>query len=126
MDLLLLLFAIPLAIVIYSIILQKLINSPILVALSVFTIFLIVAIVQGDTTIYILTIVYAILAYVTAVLTNIIRRIIDRCMGENNSDNGCVCPSMNNVEVDFNKESLGTSQEVITNNNCGCNRRSWR
>lgn len=124
MNLLLWLFAIPFAVVIYSIILQKIISSPILAALSVFAVFLIVAIVQENSTLYIVSIAYAILSYITAVLTNLIRRIINRCSYGNNEATSF--NSINNLALEVNKDTLDATQNVINDNSCGCGCRRSR
>ena len=56
MNLLLLLFALPIATIIFSIVLQKIIRSPILVALTIFAIFLIVTFAAFDESFLIYTI----------------------------------------------------------------------
>lgn len=85
MNTLLLFFALPIAVIIISIALQKIFNNPLLVAAIIFAIFLVVTFVNDNTTYLIATIAYTILAYITAVLTNVISRIIKRL----NNNSGC-------------------------------------
>ena len=68
MDLLLLFFAIPLAVIILSIVLQKILKCPWLVAATFFAIFLIVTFAVGDIRLLIFTVVYTIISYITALI----------------------------------------------------------
>ena len=68
MDLLLLFFAIPLAVIILSIVLQKILKCPWLVAATFFAIFLIVTFSVGDIRLLIFTVVYTIISYITALI----------------------------------------------------------
>ena len=63
-NLILIFFALPLAVVIVSIALQKLFDSPALVAGIIFVVFLVATFIIGDLNILILAIAYAILAYI--------------------------------------------------------------
>ncbi len=76
MNTLLIFFALPIAVIIISIALQKIFKCPFLVAGIIFAIFLIVTFVVGNLNLLIATIAYTILAFITAVLTNIICRIL--------------------------------------------------
>ena len=76
MNLLLFLFAIPFAVIIFSIIIQKIINSPILVALSVFSVFIVIAAALQDDTYFIAAAIYTILAYIFAATVRLINNII--------------------------------------------------
>lgn len=119
MDLLLLFFAIPLAVIILSIVLQKILKCPWLVAATFFAIFLIVTFAVGDIRLLIFTVIYTIISYITALifravcnfmcngitLRNINTRNIntntlnanqvigngDNSIDENNNNNGCSC-----------------------------------
>lgn len=88
MNTLLIFFALPIAVIIISIALQKSFKCPFLVAAIIFAIFLIVTFVIGNLNYLVATIAYTILAFITAVLTNIICRILrelDRREGERES-----------------------------------------
>lgn len=88
MNTLLIFFALPIAVIIISIALQKIFKCPFLVAAIIFAIFLIVTFVIGNLNYLVATIAYTILAFITAVLTNIICRILrelDRREGERES-----------------------------------------
>lgn len=128
MNTLLIFFALPIAIIIISIALQKIFKCPFLVAGIIFAIFLIVTFAIGNLNYLVATIAYTILAFITAILTNIICRILrelDKREEANNnsgnlltiSSNGC-----NGVEND-----LLTINASYPNNNtnntgsCSCN-----
>lgn len=85
-TLLLIFFAIPIAVIIISIALQKIFRNPFLVAAIIFAIFLVVTFIIGDLIFLVATIAYTILAFITAVLTKIICKIIRR-LDEHEEDN---------------------------------------
>lgn len=76
----------PLATIVFSIALEKILNSPFLVSAIIFSIFLILAFTAFTTTFIINSVIYALIALITAFLYRIIRRIIDR-INDRNSDN---------------------------------------
>lgn len=103
-------FAFPIATIIISIALQKLLKNPILVAAFIFAIFLIVAFAAFDETFLIAVLVYTIIALITAFLT---------CIFCNHNDNeNSVCENIADI--------LGNMSENNETNNdnsgCGCNR----
>ena len=63
MNTLLIFFALPIAVIIISAILQKLLNNPFIVAALIFAIFLVVAFAVFDATFLIAALVYTILAF---------------------------------------------------------------
>ena len=92
MNTLLIFFALPIATIILAIVLQKILKCPFLVAGIIFAIFLIVTFAIGNLNYLVATIAYTILAFITAILTNIICRILrelDRREGERNSSGCC-------------------------------------
>lgn len=102
-------FALPLATILLSIVLQRILRFPILVAITAFAIFLIVAFVAFSDTLaeaIIATIAYTIIAYITAIIAKIVfillRRL--RCCQENNQ----------NEESNNNDNNTGT---IVTANN---------
>lgn len=100
MNVLLLFFALPLATIIISIALQKILKSPALVAGIIFSIFLIVTFIIGNLNFLIATIIYTLISYITAVLVNLICRLlrrIERCKRENNYN--CCANNGNNNEL---------------------------
>ncbi len=148
MNLLLLFFALPIAVVIVSIALQKIFKCPFLVAGIIFAIFLVVTFVIGDLTYLVATIAYTILAFITAVLTRIFGRILreldrsENCnCGRNSnnsrtSNNGTQLLSItgncsNNNDDNGNLLTIssngcgGTENELLTiNSSCGTNNNS--
>lgn len=150
MNLLLLFFALPIAVIIVSIALQKILKCPFLVASIIFAIFLVVTFVIGNLIYLVATIAYTILSFITAVLTKIICRILreldrregnnDNCCGRfnntRNTNNGTQLLSItgncsNNDEGNGNLLTIssngygGTENELLTiNSSCGTNNNS--
>ena len=126
MNLLLFLFAIPFAVIIFSIILQKIINNPILVAFATFSIFLLTAAITMDEIFYIIAIVYAIISYISALLTRIIRNFLDNCRNgitQTNWNNQVLQSDTNNV-IEPSNDYNNKSDIIIEKNNM--NRKCWR
>ena len=84
MNLLLIFFALPLATIVFSIALHKIIENPILVASIIFSIFLIVTFVIGDLNLLIATIIYTIISFLTAIIV----KYIDENNNKDNENNG--------------------------------------
>lgn len=76
MNLLLIFFAIPLAVVILSVILEKAIKSPITVAAITFAILVVVTFAAFDINFLVLAIIYTILSYITAAITEFVCRVL--------------------------------------------------
>ena len=127
MNVLLLFFALPLATIIISIALQKILKSPALVAGSIFSIFLIVTFIIGNLNFLIATIIYTLISYITAVLVNLICRLlqrIERCKRENSYN---CCENNNGLLTISSTCQNGTNNDLLTintnqqnSNNC-CN-----
>ena len=120
MNILLIFFALPIAVIIISIALQKILKNPILVAAIIFAVFLIVTFIVNNLNFLIAAIVYAIISYITAFLTCVITRFLNRCERENS----CCCRreercSCNNCNSDNNVITIRSIQDD-TSNNCGC------
>ena len=77
MNILLIFFALPIATIIISIALQKILKCPVLVAAVIFAIFLIVTFIINNLTFLVAAIVYAIISFITAILTYIICRFLN-------------------------------------------------
>ena len=121
-EMLLIFFALPIAVIIISIALQRIFRCPILVAAIIFAIFLIVTFIIDNLTFLIATIAYAILSYLTALLTCVINRFLNSC-------NSCNSASqVNTISNDFqqlnnnqnNENDINTISNNVQNNNCGC------
>ena len=127
-EMLLIFFALPIAVIIISIALQRIFRCPILVAAIIFAIFLIVTFIIDNLAFLIAAIAYAILSYLTAFLTCVICRFFNSC-------NSCNCSScnretqansvsdipqqLNNSQNDNNE--INTILNNTQNRNCGCN-----
>jgi hypothetical protein len=96
MNLLLIFFALPLATIVFSIALQRILDNPILVAAIIFSVFLIVTFVVEDLNLLIATIIYTILSFITAIIV----RYIDE---NNNENNGNCNNNLNNSIVQGNQ-----------------------
>ena len=83
----------PIATIILAFVLQKLIRIPILTALTFFAVYLILSYTVFDNTFLINTIIYTVLAYITALIAEYIyencklRRLCCRCNLNNNENN---------------------------------------
>ena len=118
MNTLLLFFALPIATILLSIVLQKLLKCPILVAITFFAIYLIIAFAVFDTSFLILVILYTILAYVTAVLTRLIANILEKIKLLNKCNNNCICDdSCNANNISCINNSNSNNNENNNNNN---------
>lgn len=122
---LLIFFALPIATIILSIVLQKILKCPLLVAITFFAIYLIVsfALVPTAQLVYalILTIIYSIIAYITAWLVKLACRL-RRLFG---NDCGCVCENSCNCRCNCNDQDSDNDTNNNRNNlltissNCG-------
>ena len=133
MNTLLLFFALPVATILLAIVLQKVLKSPILVAITFFAVYLIIAFAAFDETFLVFAIVYTILAFITAAIVEAICKFIKRCLNNNNncnnSDNestNCVCCNLENINnsLESINESLNNNNDEDESNSCGCNRGS--
>ena len=145
MNTLLIFFAFPIAVIIISILLQKLFNNPIGVAAFIFAIFIVVTFAAFDETFLIATLAYTILAFLTAFFVSRF------CNSENNNNSGCgLCngalqalqtgvnntSNTNNIVSDLqdllnnvnngnnnnnnNNDDDDDDDDVIIGTNCGC------
>lgn len=151
MNTVLLFFVLPLSTIILSIVLQKILKCPTLVAGTFFAIFLIVTYVV-DPNLLIYAIAYTIISYITATLTRVICNLIEKigrccnsqreertgCIRNNcicNNENSCTNNSTANANSNQARFTLTTNQTnpvlFLTNqnnnqtgrNNCCCRRR---
>ena len=126
MNTLLIYLAFPIAVIIFSIVLEKLLNNPIIVAALIFAVFLVVTFAAFDENFLIATFAYTVLSFITALITKLLSEreenkhnlcdMLEQALA-NNSENNSVCDTVENL--------LGNN----TNNNsntsscgCGCNR----
>lgn len=105
MNNLLIFFAFPIAVIIFSYALQKLLKNPVLVAAIIFSVFLIVTFSAFTEDFLIATLAYTIISFTVAILTKIL------------------CSQKAEQVSDENDENIITeSASENTNNNCCCNR----
>ena len=133
----------PIAVILISIVLQRLLKSPLLVAILIFAIFLILAYTVFTPEFLLNAIIYAIIAFITAAIFKLIcclrRRIscnifnvcddTDSCNNDNDTET-----SIANIEESI--ESINDNMNRLTrllssvinngNNNCGCCNRRLR
>lgn len=130
MNTLLIFFALPIAVIIVSAILEKILKCPIAVAALIFAIFLVVTFAAFDENFLIATLVYTIIAFITALIVHFIK-----CRHENEHN---ICDLLedllhNHNDDDDNHDNLcdtvedllGTNTSNNTNSHncsCGCNR----
>lgn len=116
MNTLLIFFALPVATIILSIVLQKILKNPLLVAATFFAIYLIVAFAFSDSSFLVLTILYTILAYLTAVLTKWICCLLERLKcGENGRERIVEAPITINNTSPCNSINLTNDARMLPN-----------
>ncbi len=118
MNILLIFFALPIAVIIISIALQKIFKNPLLVAAIIFAIFLIVTFVVNDLNFLVAAIAYAIISFLTALITY----LICRCLKEQCRENINCCCNNNIMTANTNQNNNGIqttdgNQLVVTNCN---------
>ncbi len=131
MNTLLLFFALPVATIILAIVLQKILNNPLLVAATFFAIYLIVTFAAFDASFLVYAIAYTILAYITAVLTRIICRLLKMLANQNNCTYRVTeRPITISTNLSSDGNDLTSNTTLLTNSasannynggNCGCN-----
>jgi len=141
MNTLLIFFAFPVAVIIISAILEKILKNPIAVAELIFAIFLIVTFAAFDETFLIATLVYTIIAFTTAFIVSLLKH-----KNRNEREENTLCEllvdfirrnSENNNCGNNNNESLAdTVEDILSNNtsnnsnsninNCSCGRNRYR
>lgn len=137
MNILLIFFALPIAVIIISAILQKLLKNPIAVAALIFAIFLVVTFAAFDETFLIATLAYTLLALITAFIVKLI------C--ETNNDDEDICELLKdilrNILTERNRDRDRDNNDTIcdilncnnssnsnsnNNNSCGCSCNRYR
>lgn len=121
----------PIATIIFSIALQKILKCPILVAGVIFATFLILAFTVYTSDFLIFVILYTIIAYITAYLTKLICKISSSGLSNLNvgtinssnirtnsvASNGICCNNVNANTV--------SARNLVRNNDYGCNNRNY-
>ncbi len=108
-TLLLIFFAIPLAVIVFSIVLQKLICNSFLVSAVILSVSLIIVIAFFEPIYLIAVFAYTVLSFITAFLTNLICRLFS-----NSNMLDCVCCNNDNQE---NIISMPTNTDDFYNDN---------
>ena len=132
MNTLLIFFALPVATIILAIVLQMILRCPLAVAAVFFAIYLIVTFAVFDATFLIAAIIYTILAYIAALLTCFIQRLLDErdddewCSCGCNIPNICGCDN-HSSNMSNNVATASVNQNLVNNSsnnaNCSCRRR---
>ena len=138
MTILFVFFVLPLATILLAIVLQKILRSPILVGITFFAVYLIVAFTVFSANLaaaIIGAIILSVLAFITAVIVQFICILRERFGNNNNelcSHKNCCCNNQNNetqeisdtgnlLRISCNCQN-GESNDLLTiNSNCNCN-----
>ena len=116
MNVLLVFFAIPFAVTMISIALEKLLDCPILVASIAFAIMLLLAIIASSTTYFILAIIYTLISFLAAWISKYMHKILKNlgnCV--NNCNNG---NNTNTINVNGRINELNNSKNMGTFSGC--------
>lgn len=102
MNILLLFLAFPIATILLAIVLEKVLESPTLVGMTFFAVYLVITYAFFDTNFLLFAIGYTILAVITACLTRFIQNCLARLCAtpmpepeENDDEIGCCCQARN-------------------------------
>ena len=123
-TLLLIFFALPIAVIIISIALQRIFKCPILVAAIIFAIFLVVTFIVGDLIFLVATIVFTIIALITAIITKIICRILREVDDRDCRRERCSCSNNNGtqlVSISGGCSNNDDNGNLLTISSNGCN-----
>ena len=126
MNTLLIFFAFPIAVIIISIILQKILDNPITVAAAIFAFFIVITFAFFDETFLIATLAYTILAFLTAFLVS---RLCNESHNNNYLCNTITDILQNNTNSNNTNTANASLQDLLNNvnsnnnssNSCGCN-----
>lgn len=122
MNTLLIFFALPIATIILSIVLEKILRCPILTAATFFAIYLIIAFAVFNASALVFVIIYTILAYITALIAEFFfsrcrRECKNNCCQENDTNNNIALSNEDAQNIAYRVARILSS----SNNNCGCN-----
>lgn len=119
MNIVLIFFAIPVAIIILSIVLERILKCPVLTAATFFSVFLIVAFAVFDTSFLVFVIAYTIISYITALISEFIFSRFIKC--KCNCKCNCKIREQQN-EGQFTNEEIeriaARVAEILCNTNC--------
>lgn len=130
MNLLLIFFAFPIAVIIISFVLQKILQSPLTVASLIFAIFIVITFAAFDETFLIATFAYTVLSFITALITRALYGRTDennniRCMLNQILER--VSSTNTNGEINFTNNYNDNIEQIFRENNetredCECSR----
>lgn len=100
MNVLLLFLAFPIATILLAVVLEKVLDSPVLVGMTFFAIYLVITYAFFDSNFLLFAIVYSILAILTAYLVRFVKNCLFRM---------CPCTEEENEEANVMLTSVGTS-----------------
>lgn len=115
MNTILLYFAIPLLVIIVSIILEKIVNSPLLVSAFVFAVSIVVFFIIGNIDLLVAVVVYTILALITALIVRLVKCIMKRICDRNND----ICDKLEDI-LDDNDNDNNANGCCNNRNNVRC------
>ena len=122
MNILLLFFALPIAVIIFSIVLQKILNCPILVAGVLFAIFLILSFTVFSVVFLVATIIYTLISFITATIVSLIERF-KKCIRDRicpDESNHCTSNTSNTSNLlTIQSRCGGNENECENGNSCG-------
>jgi len=121
---LLIFFALALTTIVLSILINRLVKCPLLVALSVFSVVLLVAVILANTTLVVVAILLGILSFLSAFLDCI---FMTTCFWRNNECLKCNNPYNSNSDNNLIPEASDNCNIATNNtNSCGCGNRYYR
>lgn len=118
MNTLLIFFALPIATIIISIALQKILKSPLLVAAIIFAIFLIVTFIINNLNLLVATIVYTIISFITASIVYVISKFIRDYRQNSENNENCGCASNNCCSRNCERNNSGSEELLTISSNC--------
>lgn len=122
-TILLIFFAIPLAVIIFSIALQKILKCPALVASIIFAIGVIITFIVGNLILLAATLIYTFISYITALIICLISRFFnhdDNCCRRNDwrRNNSCNNNENDLLTISSNCQNNGNGDLLTINSSC--------
>lgn len=118
-TILLIFFAIPLAVIIFSIALQKILKCPALVAGIIFAIGVIITFIIGNLIFLAATLVYTFISYITALITCLICRFFNNDDNNNCCRRNCCCNNENDLlTISSRCQNNGNGDLLTINSSC--------
>ena len=146
MNTLLIFFAFPIAVIIFSIVLQKLLHNPFAVSSLIFAVFIVITFATFDQNFLIATLAYTILSFITALLTDRINNssnnscsfcnqnpdsttclcnaLTDALENSNNNTNAVIDGLLDILQKNNNNNSDNTETDNDENETCNTNSKS--